>query len=141
MLQQYKVYKDFLYKLSPREWLEEQEKKRSALRRAKEVVEAFKESLRLSSVGDKGSREGRVHLCAGQPSPSPRGPPGLPIPPETPRPPHPPEPPTLLQASPSPRAPATPTAQPTHSGRSASSPSSPAAWGDPREVSGTLSLS
>lgn len=92
MLQQYKVYKDFLYKLSPREWLEEQEKKRSALRQAKEVVEAFKGSLLLSSVGDKGSREGRVHLCAGQPSPSPRGPPGLPIP-ESPlpssRPPHP----------------------------------------------------
>ncbi|KAJ1069291.1 hypothetical protein K5549_014241 [Capra hircus] len=50
MLQQYKVYKDFLYKLSPREWLEEQEKKRQA----KEVVEAFKGSLLLSSVGDKG---------------------------------------------------------------------------------------
>ena len=85
MLQQYKVYKDFLYKLSPREWLEEQEKKRSALRQAKEVVEAFKGSLLLSSVGDKGSREGRVHLCAGQPSPSPRGPPGLPIPGLTPQ--------------------------------------------------------
>ncbi|CAI9160035.1 unnamed protein product [Rangifer tarandus platyrhynchus] len=57
MLQQYKVYKDFLYKLSPKEWLEEQEKKRLALKQAKEVVEAFKESL-LLSVGDRGSREG-----------------------------------------------------------------------------------
>ncbi|KAF4023765.1 hypothetical protein G4228_015733 [Cervus hanglu yarkandensis] len=52
MLQQYKVYKDFLYKLSPKEWLEEQEKKRLALKQAKEVVEAFKESL-LLSVGDR----------------------------------------------------------------------------------------
>ncbi|XP_060258957.1 cilia- and flagella-associated protein 100 isoform X4 [Ovis aries] len=72
MLQQYKVYKDFLYKLSPREWLEEQEKKRSALRRAKEVVEAFKESLRLSSVGDKGlETKGRLSSREGQ---SPRKP-------------------------------------------------------------------
>nr|XP_005901978.1 PREDICTED: coiled-coil domain-containing protein 37 [Bos mutus]XP_014335666.1 PREDICTED: coiled-coil domain-containing protein 37 [Bos mutus] len=56
MLQQYKVYKDFLYKLSPKEWLEEQEKKHVALKQAKEVVEAFKESLLLSSVGDKAHR-------------------------------------------------------------------------------------
>nr|XP_006078867.1 cilia- and flagella-associated protein 100 isoform X1 [Bubalus bubalis] len=52
-LQQYKVYKDFLYKLSPKEWLQEQEKKHLALKQAKEVVEAFKDSLLLSSVGDK----------------------------------------------------------------------------------------
>lgn len=110
MLQQYKVYKDFLYKLSPKEWLEEQEKKRLALKQAKEVVEAFKESL-LLSVGDRGSREGWVHPCP------------------LARPPHPPEPPP------------TPTAQPTHSGRLASSLSSPTAWGDPRRVPGTLSLS
>ena len=63
MLQQYKVYKDFLYKLSPKEWLQEQDKKHLALKQAKEVVEAFKDSLLLSSVGDKGSKEGRVHLC------------------------------------------------------------------------------
>uniref|UniRef100_A0AAA9S5K4 Cilia and flagella associated protein 100 n=1 Tax=Bos taurus TaxID=9913 RepID=A0AAA9S5K4_BOVIN len=56
MLQQYKVYKDFLYKLSPKEWLEEQEKKHLALKQAKEVVEAFKESLLLSSVGDRAHR-------------------------------------------------------------------------------------
>ncbi|XP_068838764.1 cilia- and flagella-associated protein 100 isoform X2 [Capricornis sumatraensis] len=72
MLQQYKVYKDFLYKLSPREWLEEQEKKRSALGQAKEVVEAFKESLLLSSVGDKGlETKGKLSSREGQ---SPRRP-------------------------------------------------------------------
>ncbi|XP_055413680.1 cilia- and flagella-associated protein 100 [Bubalus kerabau] len=66
MLQQYKVYKDFLYKLSPKEWLQEQDKKHLALKQAKEVVEAFKDSLLLSSVGDKGSKEGRVHLTGDQ---------------------------------------------------------------------------
>ncbi|KAM9681228.1 cilia- and flagella-associated protein 100 isoform 3-T4 [Dama dama] len=71
MLQQYKVYKDFLYKLSPREWLEEQEKKRLALKQAKEVVEAFKESL-LLSVGDRGSEtKGKLSSREGQ---SPRKP-------------------------------------------------------------------
>lgn len=115
MLQQYKVYKDFLYKLSPKEWLEEQEKKRLALKQAKEVVEAFKESL-LLSVGDRGSREGWMHPCP------------------LARPPHPREPPP------------TPTAQPTHwevvlLPHTGSSPSRPTAWGDPRRVPGTLSLS
>ncbi|XP_052495319.1 cilia- and flagella-associated protein 100 isoform X6 [Budorcas taxicolor] len=71
-LQQYKVYRDFLYKLSPREWLEQQEKKRSALRQAKEVVEAFKERLLLSSVGDKGlETKGKLSSREGQ---SPRRP-------------------------------------------------------------------
>ncbi|KAB0378805.1 hypothetical protein FD755_010383 [Muntiacus reevesi] len=76
MLQQYKVYKDFLYKLSPKEWLEEQEKKRLALKQAKEVVEAFKESL-LLSVGDRGwptlraalYRLGRPQASAWDPEP------------------------------------------------------------------------
>ncbi|XP_057562252.1 cilia- and flagella-associated protein 100 [Hippopotamus amphibius kiboko] len=54
-LQHYKVYKDFLYKLSPREWLEEQERKRLALRRAREVVEAFKENMLFSTLRDKGT--------------------------------------------------------------------------------------
>ncbi|KAB1263834.1 Cilia- and flagella-associated protein 100 [Camelus dromedarius] len=53
-LQRYKVYKDFLYKLSPKEWLEEQERKRSALKKAKEVVTAFKENLLFSKLRDKG---------------------------------------------------------------------------------------
>ena len=81
MLQQYKVYKDFLYKLSPKEWLEEQEKKRWALKQAKEVVEAFEGSL-LLSVGDRGSREGWAHPCP------------------LARPPHPPEPPPMTPLSP-----------------------------------------
>lgn len=53
-LQHYKVYRDFLYKLSPKEWLEEQERKRLALRNAKEEVEAFKESMLFSQLGDRG---------------------------------------------------------------------------------------
>ncbi|ELV10201.1 Coiled-coil domain-containing protein 37 [Tupaia chinensis] len=51
-LEHYKVYQEFLYKLSPKEWFEEQEK-RLALRKAKEVPEAP-----LESSVDKGSRSG-----------------------------------------------------------------------------------
>ncbi|PNJ36901.1 CFAP100 isoform 4 [Pongo abelii] len=53
-LQHYKVYKDFLYKLSPKEWLEEQEKKHSFPKKAKEDSEAYKESSVNSTPGDKG---------------------------------------------------------------------------------------
>eukprot|EP00071_Canis_lupus_P028449 XP_022262006.1 cilia- and flagella-associated protein 100 isoform X3 [Canis lupus familiaris] len=53
-LQRYKIYKDFLYKLSPKEWLEEKEKKHLALKKAKEATEPPKENLLFSSVGDKG---------------------------------------------------------------------------------------
>ncbi|XP_074196560.1 cilia- and flagella-associated protein 100 isoform X2 [Rhinolophus sinicus] len=67
ILQHYKVYKNFLYKLSPKEWLEEQEKKHLALKKAKEVTEAPKENTLFSTKGDKGpgikgkkvSREGQ----------------------------------------------------------------------------------
>ncbi|XP_012587532.1 PREDICTED: coiled-coil domain-containing protein 37 [Condylura cristata] len=52
-LQHYKVYKDFLYKLSPKEWLEEQEKKRLALKKAKEISGDSKESSAYSTPGDK----------------------------------------------------------------------------------------
>ncbi|XP_057411730.1 cilia- and flagella-associated protein 100 [Balaenoptera acutorostrata] len=53
-LQHYKVYRDFLYKLSPPEWLAEREGKRSALARTKEAVEAFEENALLSALGDGG---------------------------------------------------------------------------------------
>uniref|UniRef100_A0A5F4W1F2 Cilia and flagella associated protein 100 n=1 Tax=Callithrix jacchus TaxID=9483 RepID=A0A5F4W1F2_CALJA len=54
-LQQYKVYKDFLYKLSPKDWLEEQEKKRLSLKKAKEVSGASKEECSVNTIpGDKG---------------------------------------------------------------------------------------
>ncbi|XP_008590258.1 PREDICTED: coiled-coil domain-containing protein 37 [Galeopterus variegatus] len=53
-LQHYKIYKDFLYKVSPKEWFEEQEKKRLALRKAKEVSRARKKSSISSMSGDKG---------------------------------------------------------------------------------------
>ncbi|KAM6177371.1 cilia- and flagella-associated protein 100 [Erethizon dorsatum] len=57
-LQHYRVYKDFLYKLSPKEWLDEQEKKRLALKKAKEVSEIFKERSVSSITVDK-----EVHGC------------------------------------------------------------------------------
>lgn len=59
-LQHYKVYKDFLYKLSPREWLEEQEKKHLALKKAKEVAKSPKENTLFSTQGDKGSRKKKI---------------------------------------------------------------------------------
>ncbi|XP_070432527.1 cilia- and flagella-associated protein 100 isoform X2 [Equus przewalskii] len=51
-LQHYKAYKDFLYKLSPKDWLEEQ--KCLALKKAKERAEASKDSTLSSTLGDKG---------------------------------------------------------------------------------------
>lgn len=58
-LQHYKIYKDFLYKLSPKEWLEKQEK-RLALKKAKEVTESPKENTLFSTQGDKGSRKKKI---------------------------------------------------------------------------------
>ncbi|ELK13072.1 Coiled-coil domain-containing protein 37 [Pteropus alecto] len=49
-LQHYKIFKDFLYKLSPKEWLEEQEKKHLAL---KKVVKSPKENTLFSTQGNK----------------------------------------------------------------------------------------
>ncbi|CAH7168158.1 Cfap100 [Phodopus roborovskii] len=54
-LQHYKIYKDFLYKLSPKEWLDEQEEKRLALRKAKEPGEFIKDSSMATLLGDRGS--------------------------------------------------------------------------------------
>ncbi|XP_054544097.1 cilia- and flagella-associated protein 100 isoform X2 [Talpa occidentalis] len=54
-LQHYKIYKDFLYKLSPKEWLEEHEKKRLALKKAKETSGDSQESSVPSAPGDKGT--------------------------------------------------------------------------------------
>ncbi|XP_054580371.1 cilia- and flagella-associated protein 100 [Eptesicus fuscus] len=69
-LQHYKVCKDFLYKLSPKDWLEEQEKKQLALRQAKEAARS-KENAQLSQ-GDKGpGTKGRMSYKDG---PSPRKP-------------------------------------------------------------------
>lgn len=56
-LKHYKVYKDFLYNLSPKDWLEEQEKKHLAFKHAKEVAKAPKENTLFSTQGDKGSRK------------------------------------------------------------------------------------
>ncbi|XP_058439710.1 cilia- and flagella-associated protein 100 isoform X2 [Marmota monax] len=53
-LQQYKMYKDFLYKVSPKEWLEGQERRRLALRKAKEVAQAPAKGGGIPAPGDKG---------------------------------------------------------------------------------------
>ncbi|XP_060019047.1 cilia- and flagella-associated protein 100 [Lagenorhynchus albirostris] len=50
-LQRYKIYKDFLYKLSPKEWLEGQERKRLSLTSTREAVE---ENVLFSTLRDKG---------------------------------------------------------------------------------------
>ncbi|XP_012910815.1 cilia- and flagella-associated protein 100 isoform X3 [Mustela putorius furo] len=52
-LQHYKIYKDFLYKLSPKEWLEEKEKKHQDLKKTKEATEPPKENISFSTGGDK----------------------------------------------------------------------------------------
>nr|KAF6358001.1 cilia and flagella associated protein 100 [Pipistrellus kuhlii] len=52
-LQHYKVCKDFLYKLSPKDWLEEQEKKQLAIRQAREIARA--REIAQSTPSDKGS--------------------------------------------------------------------------------------
>uniref|UniRef100_A0A8D2HBP9 Cilia and flagella associated protein 100 n=1 Tax=Urocitellus parryii TaxID=9999 RepID=A0A8D2HBP9_UROPR len=54
-LQQYKMYKDFLYKVSPKEWLEGQERRRLALRKAKEMAQAPAKGGGIPAPGDKGS--------------------------------------------------------------------------------------
>lgn len=75
ILQHYKVYKNFLYKLSPKEWLEAQEKKHLALRKAKEVTAAPKENTLFSTQGDKGSRKEKTGpQCPLFPVPSSQGP-------------------------------------------------------------------
>lgn len=56
-LQHYKIFKDFLYKLSPKEWLEEQEKKHLAL---KKIVKSPKENTLFSTQGNKGSRKKKI---------------------------------------------------------------------------------
>lgn len=67
-LKHYKIYKDFLYKLSPKEWLDEQQEKRLALKRAKESAD-FKSSI----LGDKGSKSKTAALWKGMTAPAQRG--------------------------------------------------------------------
>ncbi|XP_024902244.1 cilia- and flagella-associated protein 100 [Pteropus alecto] len=63
-LQHYKIFKDFLYKLSPKEWLEEQEKKHLAL---KKVVKSPKENTLFSTQGNKGPGiKGKMGFREGQ---------------------------------------------------------------------------
>ncbi|KAM7126215.1 cilia- and flagella-associated protein 100 isoform 1-T1 [Molossus nigricans] len=66
-LKHYKVYKDFLYNLSPKDWLEEQEKKHLAFKHAKEVAKAPKENTLFSTQGDKGPEiKGKMGSREGQ---------------------------------------------------------------------------
>ncbi|XP_032197629.1 cilia- and flagella-associated protein 100 isoform X4 [Mustela erminea] len=66
-LQHYKIYKDFLYKLSPKEWLEEKEKKHQDLKKTKEATEPPKENISFSTGGDKGpGNKGKTSSRDGQ---------------------------------------------------------------------------
>ncbi|XP_021046454.1 cilia- and flagella-associated protein 100 [Mus pahari] len=59
-LKHYKIYKEFLYKLSPKEWLDEQQEKRLAFKRAKESGELPKNSSSAILLGDKGGTKIRT---------------------------------------------------------------------------------
>ncbi|XP_006742249.1 cilia- and flagella-associated protein 100 [Leptonychotes weddellii] len=66
-LQHYKIYKDFLYKLSPKEWLEEKEKKHLDLKKTKEGTKPLKEKILFSTIGDKGpGNKGKTSSKDGQ---------------------------------------------------------------------------
>ncbi|EDK99287.1 cilia- and flagella-associated protein 100 isoform X8 [Mus musculus] len=54
-LKHYKIYKEFLYKLSPKEWLDEQQEKHLAFKRAKESSELTRNNSTAILFGDKGS--------------------------------------------------------------------------------------
>lgn len=59
-MKHYKVYKQFLYKLSPKEWLDEQQEKRLALKRTKDSADITKSSSMATLLGDKGGTKIRV---------------------------------------------------------------------------------
>lgn len=59
-LKHYKIYKEFLYKLSPKEWLDEQQEKHLALKRAKESADFTKSSSMATLLGEKGGTKIRV---------------------------------------------------------------------------------
>lgn len=59
-MRHYKTFKDFLYKLSPPEWLNRQEEKRLALRKSKEPTEIPKESSTVAITVEKGGAKRRV---------------------------------------------------------------------------------
>ncbi|XP_034513151.1 cilia- and flagella-associated protein 100 [Ailuropoda melanoleuca] len=66
-LQHYKTYKDFLYKLSPKEWLEEKEKRHLDLKKTKEAPEPRKENTSFSTTGGKGpGNKGKTSSRDGQ---------------------------------------------------------------------------
>ncbi|XP_011239641.1 cilia- and flagella-associated protein 100 isoform X2 [Mus musculus] len=52
-LKHYKIYKEFLYKLSPKEWLDEQQEKHLAFKRAKESSELTRNNSTAILFGDK----------------------------------------------------------------------------------------
>jgi hypothetical protein len=59
-LKHYKIYKEFLYKLSPKEWLDEQQEKHLAFKRAKESSELTRNNSTAILFGDKGGKKIRV---------------------------------------------------------------------------------
>ncbi|XP_075407024.1 cilia- and flagella-associated protein 100 [Tenrec ecaudatus] len=55
-LQHYKTYKDFLYKLSPKEWFEQKEKKLT-FKKSRELVTVSRESMLLGDKDGRGSKK------------------------------------------------------------------------------------
>lgn len=75
-LKHYKIYKEFLYKLSPKEWLDEQQEKHLAFKRAKESSELTRNNSTAILFGDKagsGSKSKTAFLWKGMTAAAQRG--------------------------------------------------------------------
>ncbi|NXV12480.1 CP100 protein, partial [Cepphus grylle] len=67
-LQKYKTYRDFLYKLSPKEWQEEHRKKHTKEKDLKTATKATEESGSPPTTAEQGKGRGRAaHSSLGQP--------------------------------------------------------------------------
>lgn len=67
-LQEYKMYRDFLYQLSPKEWQEEHGKKHTKEKDLKRVSKANEESALPPTTAEQGECQGRgAHSSLGQP--------------------------------------------------------------------------
>ncbi|KAM6413684.1 cilia- and flagella-associated protein 100 [Rhynochetos jubatus] len=67
-LQEYKMYRHFLYQLSPKEWQEEHEKKCTKEKELKRASKANEESASPPTTAEQGERQGRAaHSSPGQP--------------------------------------------------------------------------
>ncbi|XP_052634709.1 cilia- and flagella-associated protein 100 isoform X1 [Harpia harpyja] len=67
-LQEYKMYRDFLYQLSPKEWQEEHGKKHTKEKNLKRASKANEESALPPTTAEQGECQGRAaHSSLGQP--------------------------------------------------------------------------